>query len=243
MEQSSPRSAPLPSPLAVALGFREHGEFFPSARAGPDAGLDIGLATSISFGRLRALFAQLRVEAPDLNLRFVEGYGSELALEVSEGRLDLAFVEDAVSVDRCATEALWAEPLLIALPERHPLHGTKLLERAALREEAFLLAAGPAAWSSGVERIHRALHGPPRSVVPAPVHHETLMNLVGLDYGLAVVLASAAGAFYPGVAYRALEGPQPLWPLYCVRRIDNREPDVEAVLDLARAAAIEGRAR
>jgi len=223
------RRSGMPDPLSVAMSLREYGESFPGLEQ-YGFRLGVGLSVSLTFGRLRAALTRLGSENPDINVRWIEAESPALIADVAGSRLDLAFVHGDPAPTGCRSELLWAERLLVALPEAHPLARENALARSDLRRERFLVAEADES-GAGAALVQRALEGRPASLVSAPVQRETLMSLVALGQGLAITPACALGAFYPGVAYRPFEGRQPFLPVHCAWRTDNEKPELKAFVD------------
>jgi DNA-binding transcriptional LysR family regulator len=225
----------------IAAGSREAGAYF--AGCGSEPSLRIGLGAALSYGPLRNVLGRLRAEAPELTVRFLEGPDHWIAGQVGRGVLDIAFVQAPVVARGCTSEELWNEPVMAAVAENHELASGNGVTRDALKKETFLALADERGVIAAASRITRILGGRPKLIVPTPVHRDTLMNLVGLGYGLAFVSSSGLGAFYPGVAYKTIDGPTPHIAVSAIWRPDMIERKAVALLDAARQEGREGSRR
>jgi DNA-binding transcriptional LysR family regulator len=101
-----------------------------AAESAPGAGLRLG--TSHGLGdRLYGVLDELASTAPDLSVRLVRSRQEERLAAVRAGDLDAAFVRVVESAPGLELVPVWREPLVVALPERHPLtaHDTIRLEQ------------------------------------------------------------------------------------------------------------------
>ena len=71
----------------------------------------------------------------------------------------------------------------------------------------------------------------------AEAGRDSLMNLVGLGFGVALVEGGALGTFYPGVVYRPIASPWTVLPFYAVWRPSRDNLELGPFLSAARDAA------
>jgi DNA-binding transcriptional LysR family regulator len=130
------------------------------------------------------------------------------------GRLDLAIVFDsadgAIAVDdRIAIERLHDDPMLVALPARHPLARAQAVRLDDMRDERWLEGAGPdAAAALVLVRACEPLGFDPDIVFSCGNYH-AVQELVRHGIGVALVPELAANLLHPGVALRPLVEPVP----------------------------------
>jgi DNA-binding transcriptional LysR family regulator len=93
-----------------------------AAEAVIDPGAVLRLGTSHGLGdRLYQVLDELASVAPDLSVRLVRARQEDRIAAVRAGELDAAFVRVLESAQGVELVPVWREPLVVALPERHPL--------------------------------------------------------------------------------------------------------------------------
>lgn len=96
--------------------------------------LALGATPSLTTGLLPAVLARLHTAYPGIELRLHEAGSPDLALQVVDGRLDLALVILPTASTGVTTVALAEEELVLAVPPTHALAGTDRLPVSALRD-------------------------------------------------------------------------------------------------------------
>jgi LysR family hydrogen peroxide-inducible transcriptional activator len=169
---------------------------------------------------------------PEIRLELREESSPVLAALVRDREVDLAIVDEAGLGPGLSSEALFSEPLLLAVPPGHPLAKRKRLALGALRGEPLILMKP----GHGFRRI--VLDALARAgVEPRVVHEsgeiETIQALVEAGLGLALVPSMVRKV--RGPAYLDLAAPRPSRSLFLAWR-------QAAVLSKA-AAALQAVAR
>jgi DNA-binding transcriptional LysR family regulator len=227
---------------AAALGYRETGNPFAGLESTRPA-LRIGLCSSLSWGFLRELIQLVRAQPDAPALSFMEGAPHAVIAAARHGEIDVGFVPGPHDWTRLDHEALWREPVMVLMPDHHALASDNAVAPEALRRETFLVTDDPADREAQLALLERAIGGPPAAVYAAPVDRETVIDLVGLGFGLALTTGSTLGVFHPGVNYRPIAAPvepvvfHAVWP-----RSHGDDAALARFLDLARALAARWRA-
>ncbi len=198
--------------------------------------LRIGLCSSLSWGYLRNLIRQVGSESRGAPLTFLTGSPHEIIRAASRGGIDIGFVYGEHDWARLQYEELWREPLMVLMPDGHPLANESDVKPEALRGETLLVAGDKAEHAFHTEFLNQAIGWTP-AVRTLPVDQATVSDLVGLGFGLALTTGSALGAFHPGVAYRPLAAPVGTISFHAVWRLSNRQEPLFHFLDAARALA------
>jgi DNA-binding transcriptional LysR family regulator len=184
---------------------------------------------------LRDLIRLVRTAPDTPALSFLEGTPQVVIRAVRRGEIDIGFVHGAPDWARLEHEELWREPVMVLLPDHHPLANESDVRPAALRPERFLVAGGPAEQALHMPLVERVLGGAPKAVLAVPVERATLTDLVGLGFGVALTTGSALGAFHPGVAYRPIAAPVAAVAFHAVWRPSNHGSALAYFLEAARA--------
>ena len=222
--------------VTAAFGYRETGDPFAGDTDGRRR-LRLGLCSSLSWGFLRDLIRRVRAEPDAAALSFVEGATHQIIRATSRGEIDVGFVYGPPEGSLLQYEALWSEPLMVLMPDQHPLARDSDVRPEALLDQTFLVAGDMAERDLQVGLLERTIGAAPAAVLLAPVERATLSDLVSLGFGLALAPASAMGAFHPGVSVRPIAGPIAPIAFHAVWRGSNRNPELERFLADARAHA------
>lgn len=98
-----------------------------AAAGGYQGQLRIALSDGIAQRRLTALLAQCREEEPDVDIRLFETTFAQQVKGLRNDLYDAGFAQSAEVGDGLIALPIWSEPLLVAVPARHPLLAHKRL--------------------------------------------------------------------------------------------------------------------
>ena len=212
--------------------------------------LSIGIAPTAPFHPLvPKVIRDFRARFPLVSLTLEEGLSDDVIGRLSDERMDVAFVRNAViRVEGLVVHALLQEPMIAALPNDHPAAGRgrgKPLALKKLADDPFVLI-GPPGTGLHDETVAacRDAGFSPRVAQLAPRITSTL-GLIAAGLGVALVPESLQRVKLNGVAYRRLAGAaQPKAFLGLALRKDNASPVLrEFVASVRRAAAAAAGAR
>jgi DNA-binding transcriptional LysR family regulator len=203
----------------------------------PTRALRVGFNASLSRGPLRNLLRNVWQRASPPKLFFLEGGRTEVLLAARRGDVDIAFVPGPEDWTRLSSEELWRDRLMVALAEDHPLASDNSVRGEDLQRQAFLASGTSADRQAQFALVERAIGGEPAGFVCTQAGRDSLMNLVGLGFGVALVEGTALGTFYPGVVYRPIATPWTVLPYYAVWRPSRDNPELGPFLVAARDAA------
>lgn len=174
--------------------------------------LTVGFTASAPFQPfVTRILRDFRTANPGVSMKLEEGSSSELVAEVQAGRVDVAFVRGKVPAGGgVASYDLLEEPMMAALPARHPLAAGKgrRLPLVKLEGEPFVLyrrSSGPGLYDAIVSACHAAGFAP-RIEQEAPRITATL-NLVAAGLGVTLVPQSLSGQQAEAIVYRPLAAP------------------------------------
>jgi DNA-binding transcriptional LysR family regulator len=166
----------------------------------------VGYASSVVFSGLHELLAAFRTRAPNVDVSLRELSVQEQVDSLKNGRIDVGFIRGPVYDDELASKRVRREPLVVALPSRHPLTARKKIPLELLRREPFISFPrhrGPAFFDYLMRLCHAAGFSP-NIVQEAP--HLDIVSLVAAGFGVALVPRSVKYARRPGVVFRSLVG-------------------------------------
>lgn len=206
-----------------------------------------GMAASGKFGRLRIgvyaliprsflakLLAGYREDHPGIDVEITESTARDSVMQLRADRLDVVFVAGAPELPDCHSRRTWAEPLVAALPDRHPLADRAAVTWADLAGETFLVrngGTGPQAHDHIVLRL--AGRWPASSIQRFDVESGTLLSMVGQGFGITIVGAATSLLPTSGVAFLSIaDEPEPI-VFSAVWSPQNRSPALRNLLALA----------
>jgi DNA-binding transcriptional LysR family regulator len=191
--------------LAAAIAAIEDAR---AAAAGELGRLAVGFTGSMTYALLPVLAKALRAQLPRLQL---ELRGEMLTPDqvdgLVSGRLDIGFLRPPLDHASLQFEPVGAEPLVVALPQGHPLARLDKVPVARLENEPFITY--PSHFRSVVHDAVAATcaeHGFLPTVAMEVGETATLVSFVAADAGIALVPASAQLMTVGGAVYRPLLG-------------------------------------
>jgi DNA-binding transcriptional LysR family regulator len=102
------------------------------------------------------------------------------------------------------------EPMVVALPKRHPAAALEEIDLAMLKDDPFLLfprEIGPTLYDTVVEACRKA--GFELIIGQLAPHIASIVNLVAAELGVSIVPASMMQVRVTGIAYRQIVGQSP----------------------------------
>lgn len=185
-----------------------------AAAAGLSGRLRLAFVSSIAYGPLPGWLSGFRAAQPEVALELREATIDVQLEAFAAGEIDAGFVLHAEGAPPPGLQAWLAlrEPLVMALPEDHPLATRSSLPFARVAEQPLVIfprGIAPSLFDAIVGH-YRAQGTTPR-IVQEAIQMQTIVNLVSAGLGLAWVPASLMQLQRPGVVYRPLAGA----PLHC----------------------------
>lgn len=193
-----------------------------AAATGYRGTLRIALSDGVDPLRLAALLAQCREEEPDVEIRLFEVPLSQQLKGLRGGAYDAGFAHVSEGSDGIVAQSAWSDPLVIAVPARHPLLAHKRIAIEELIRYPLVLCHPENCEGSHrqIERILRTVDAEP-IVAEHASSFDLMMVLVAAGYGLGFAGESQMRICrHPEVVTRPLAG-QPLALTTCVLRPDT----------------------
>lgn len=166
----------------------------------------IGVVGSATYALLPPVARRLREEYPDIDFEFTsEMLTADQVSRLGDGTIDIALMRPPLATEGLLLRVLRSEPLVVALPESHPLASRDVLDLGELRDETFVTY--PADRRSVLYDTFLAAceaHGfhPTHTVQVAQT--STIVVFVAAGIGVAVLPASAAHLRLEGVRFLPL---------------------------------------
>jgi DNA-binding transcriptional LysR family regulator len=150
------------------------------------------------------------------------------------GRLDVGFIRLPIDQTSLVVESIRREPLVVALPERHPLARAARVRLADLASETMLLFArhtAPGYFDVFIGACRRAGFTPR---VLSPGSMQTNLALVSAGLGVSLMPASIRNLRRAGVVYRPLAPPVPQVEMAIAHRRDETSAIATAFVQTVR---------
>lgn len=163
----------------ISLAFEQAQARARAAAAGYHGTLRIALSDGIGPARLSALLALCREEAPNVSVRLFETPLGQLLSGLSVDLFDAGLaLTDEVSEEIVAAP-VWQDPLVVAVPARHPLLAFKEVPLEEVVSYPLVLCHPEVC-----ERLLRAVAAQPK-VAEYVTTHDLMLALVAAGYGVA----------------------------------------------------------
>jgi DNA-binding transcriptional LysR family regulator len=199
--------------------------------------LALGFVSHANYHVLPPLLREFRARAPDVRLQLREATSDRLLEDLPEGRVDAAFVLPPLENPQLDHLVAWREPLVAALPARHPLAKRRgPLALAQLAEAPFILFPRRLApqLHDDIVACCRAAGFSPR-VEQEAVQMQTIVSLVSAEIGVALIPASIENLGRTGVVYRRLAQASPQTEVLLAWRRGDALATLALFVDVARA--------
>lgn len=205
-------------------------------RHGEVGRLSLGFVPSASNEVLPPILRTFRDRRPEVELFLREMRPDRIVQRLRDGQIDAGFLYLPLEDPSFNIECVSREPLVLALPETHPLTTEARVELQALAGEPFVLPARypmPGLYGQVTEACRRA------GFVPNAVQKDvwlmqTIVGLVAGGIGVALVPSSLRNLRRKGVVYKAVHGLSPTVELGVIWRRDDANPVLHSFLRVAR---------
>lgn len=188
--------------------------------------LGVGVNSSATQSFVPEILRVFRERCPCVELVLHELASSHQVQGIRDNQIDVGFLW-LLSVDDSALSfmSIWREPIVVALPETHPLAKLPQIPLQALVGEPFVLPPrqlGAGFYSLIISLCQQVGFSP--KVVQEAMLMQTIVSLVAGGVGVALVPASLQNLQRVGVVYKGLQGHMPELEMAVVWRRDNSSP-------------------
>ncbi|WP_420177235.1 LysR family transcriptional regulator [Kerstersia gyiorum] len=201
--------------------------------------LRIALSDGITPSRLPALLALCRQEEPEVEIRFFEVPLAQQIKGLHDDLYDVGFARADEVGDGIVALPVWNDPLMVAVPARHPLLAHKRIPLEELLRYPLVLCDPQACEGHcrQVDRVLRRVDVEPL-VVERVASCDLMMALVSAGFALGLTgAAHIAASQEQGIVARPLVGRSPMLTTYLLR-LDG-EPSETLAHFIERVQAIE----
>jgi len=182
-----------------------------AAAAGEVGRLRLGFVSTVGFALLPQWVRAFREHSPGVALELIEATGDVQLQALARGEIDAGFMLHSPGFAPADLQhtLITREPLVLALPDHHPLVTAPTLSLAKVLAEPLVIFPRRI-----VPSLHDAIfglyHAAGRSpqVAQEAIQMQTIVNLVSAGLGVAWVPESVRQFQRPGVVYRSVSGPR-----------------------------------
>lgn len=182
--------------------------------------LRIALSDGITPSRLPTLLAMCRQEEPEVDVRLFQVPLSQQIRGLQDDLYDVGFAQSDEVGEDIMVEAVWNDPLMVAVPARHHLLKFKRIPLDDLLQFPLVLC-DPQACEGHARQVERVLRRSDREPLVAERVASFELMMVVVSAGFALGLAGAphiAANRELGVVARPLAGRSPMLTTYLLRR-------------------------
>ncbi|MES2822261.1 MAG: hydrogen peroxide-inducible genes activator [Pseudomonadota bacterium] len=159
--------------------------------------LNMGLIPTLAPYLLPPLIPQLRIMASKLNLRIIEGNSADLLQKLRACELDVVLVSQPFTGVDVLTQDFFEEPLIVLMPNKHPLAAQQILRPIDLKGQDFLLLHEGNCLRDQVVNIFSPLGESDRPTFIEACGIEMLRNMVAAGLGITIIPVSAVSSTLP----------------------------------------------
>lgn len=166
--------------------------------------ISIGYVASVAYaGVLTESLSSFRTDFPDIELQLVEMEMRMQLTKIAEGELDFGYIRPPVAVPPgVTTMTVLREPLVIALPQNHPLASVEEVDLAALSAETFITPRQPADVGFHSNTLDACQSAGFEPIINANGRDfTTIASMVAVGLGAAIGPQSLSCLRLPGVRY------------------------------------------
>jgi DNA-binding transcriptional LysR family regulator len=194
----------------------------------------IGFLPSIGHGPLPDVLREFRAHFPEVDLLLRELNPDQQVQALHDKRVDVGFLYLPLEDSALSIEPVFREPLIVALPEQHPLADKPQVPLYALSDEPFILPPQhrvPGCYGQIMKACHQAGFSP-KAVQKDVWLMQTTVDLVAAGIGVALVAGTLRNLSRAGVVYKTLQDPSPVVEIGVVWRCGDDRPVLRSFLDM-----------
>lgn len=198
--------------------------------------LAIGFVSSTAYNVLPPILRKFRTRVPGVNLELHEMTTDRQLQWLREGQIDVGFLRPPVEEDIFNFEIVFEEPLVVALPETHPIANQSSVSLRSLSNELFILFPRPIApglYDRIISLCQQVDFSP--TVIQEAIQMQTIVSLVAAQMGIAIVPESLQHLQRTGVVYKSMQEPTASVAIAMIWRCNDTSPALQRFLEVVRS--------
>lgn len=210
------------------------------AAAGAIGKLDIGITSSSLVGTIPAALDIFATKYPDVDWQLHELTPLHQVQGLLERRIDVCLFRLPPQREGLHCEIITQESLMVVLPKAHPLAAESSISLEQLKEQAFIMFG--LEQSRFAEFLYECCikAGFAPKIRQQVVEVQSLLSLVGVNLGVAMLPESMQELANEHVVFRPFSPPLPDVPLYAIYRSGDKSPTLKKFLSIVKS--LEGEA-
>lgn len=202
--------------------------------------LRLGFVGSSLYRGLPEALQAFQTEHPNVRVDMLELNSAEQLQELQQARLDLGLVHSVLPPEGIASLQLMQEDFVTCLPQSHPLANAADIDLAQLKNERLILFSSLVS-PTYHQRIYQMClsHGFAPEIRHEVRHWLSVLSLVSLNQGIAIVPAALERVGMPRLVFKPLRGEHPQSELLALWRKNPDNPLVSALLTHLQAAVAQ----
>lgn len=208
--------------------------------AGQIGRLAVGFVGAATYSMIPEVLDMCRERIPNVELTLHERTSTEQIQMLHDDSIQVGFVRPLIGDDTLVIQTVLKEPLVVMLPEDHPLTELDEVPLAALRNEPFVVvprSKEPGFHDYYITLCHQAGFSP--NVVQEAQQIHTIASLVAAKMGVSLAGAAIENLQRPGLVYKRLQDAQPGFELAVAYRRGNNDPALGAFLELVTELSLD----
>ncbi|CAA9426331.1 MAG: Transcriptional regulator, LysR family [uncultured Rubrobacteraceae bacterium] len=207
------------------------------ARRGEVGEISFGYEAATLYNVFPDIVRLYREKYPDVSLFLHEMVTEDQISALAEDRLDVGLIHPEFTPKDLEGEIVFREPVVVALPDTHPLAGEARVEVADLAADPFILFPrrfGPEKYDRMIGLCAAAGFAP--NVVQEAESKQGMVGLVAAGIGVALLPASVSSLRRGGVVYAEIDDADRSMEMGLVWNPKRATPVLTGFLDTAREA-------
>lgn len=194
--------------------------------------VEIGLSGSHFLGPLPQFISDLAQSHPEIDVVLNEMAPNDQIDALREQRIDISISRQSVDDEFLCSRLLWPDPLLVAMPKKHPLAQHDAIQLPQLANERFIMLRRET--SRFAEKLFNACiaDGFTPRVTHTVAEVPAQLSLVSAGLGVAVVPSSTRNYQPNTLHFSPLAHPSLQAHVHAVIRKDHRKAAIDTVLEL-----------
>lgn len=200
--------------------------------------ISIGFVGSATYNILPVMLQQFRDRYPAVQIELHELTTDRQLIWLREGRIDIGLIRPPIVETDLASQVIFQESLVVAVPTNHHLATAESIELSALATEPFILF--PREFAAGlydpIITICQAAGFSPQ-VVQECIQMQTIVSLVSANMGISILPESIQEVQRQGVVYKPLisntASSEKLATIAIVWRLNDPSPTINRLLEIA----------